>query len=396
MDRVKLPPREWILVLMLAAAVYIFLNFGLPKMLKGVCATYVITPAAWGVLAFCVLRLPKCKSAVKPRLRGTVIKIALAIAVFQIYLSVVAGFLNEFGKSPYSFTLFGVATNLLYAGSRLIGMELSRAWLINRLAGRKSSFIPGLIAVLYTFLNLKVSNIPHFNSGLETITRFWGSDFLPLFMENMAASLLAFWAGPAPALVYRGTLQAFEWFCPVLPVLNWAMKALSGTVVPVVGLTMAYQYLLFKENPGKAMRGQSRGLLRWVVLSTAAVVAVWFAAGVFPVRPTVIISGSMRPAMEVGDIAIVARVNPEALKVGDIIQFRTGDRTIPTVHRIVEKRAGGEKETFFITRGDANSAADSPVNPELVVGKVVFTVPKAGWVTIAVRELFQGGDFRAD
>jgi len=389
MGRVKLPPRDWFLVLITVVILYLGLNFGLPKIIKGFAATYVIRPAAWGLLALYIFRLPKYKSAVKPRLRGTVIKIALALAVFQIYFFVVAGFLNQFGKSPNSFTITGITVNLIFVTSGLLGMELSRAWLINRLGGKRFAFWTAFIAMFYTCLNLPLNKIPHLSSGLENITKFLGSDLLPVFMENLVASYLAFWAGPASAVVYRGILQGFEWFSPVLPVLNWAMKALTGTVVPVLGLVMAYQFLLYKEYPGKARRVEARGLLSWVILSVVAVVAVWFAAGVFPVRPTVIISGSMRPAMEVGDIAIVAEINPEALQEGDIIQFRAVERPIPTVHRIIEACREEEEELYFITQGDANNAPDEPVKSEMVVGKVVFTVPKAGWFTITVRELFR-------
>ena len=101
--------------------------------------SYVIQPAFWAMLAIVTLRLPGTKGLSKARMRPFLIKFALGVAVFQVYLMVVSGFLNGFGKSPYSFTIKWILINLIYVGTALLGMELSRAWLINRIL-RKPSF----------------------------------------------------------------------------------------------------------------------------------------------------------------------------------------------------------------------------------------------------------------
>jgi len=385
MRKFKFPPRDWLVVLSVVILVYLFLQKILPQISTGFFAVYIIRPATWGLLAYYILRLPKYGSVLKPRYRSLLIKIALGVAAFQIYFSVIAGFLDKFGKNPCSLTLTMILLNFIFASSSLAGMELSRAWLINRLTRKPCTFIPFSTALFYTYLGLNTSKMPNLHSSLEMVTKFFGSDFLPLFMENLLASFFALWGGPIPALAYRGVIEAFNWFCPILPDLNWAMKAFTGTVVPVLGLVITQQ--LLKLNPARGKRESGEGLVSITVLSVLAVIAIWFSVGVFPVRPTVIISGSMRPTIEIGDVAIIAELNPKLLKVGDIIQFRTEERPIPTVHRIIETRTG-KKTAIFITQGDANNAPDDPVRPQQVVGKVIFIVPKVGWATIAVRELF--------
>ena len=60
------------------------------------------------------------------------------------------------------------------------------------------------------------------------------------------------------------------------------------------------------------------------------------------------------------------------------------------MHRVVkvEETEAGE---FFITKGDANDEPDAdPVISENVVGKLVFRIPKIGWVAIAVKQFFTG------
>ena len=45
----------------------------------------------------------------------------------------------------------------------------------------------------------------------------------------------------------------------------------------------------------------------------------------------------------------------------------------------------------FITKGDNNNDADSdPVIPQNVIGKIVFNVPKIGWLAIIVKGFFTG------
>lgn len=384
----KTTPREWLLVLGLVISIPLVMNLVLPRFLSGFLASYVVQPAVWGLLFCLIMRLPRHKGAGKLRMRPALIKLALGIALFQIYLMVIAGFLHNFGRSPNSFTCKGIMINLIFAGTGLIGMEFSRAWLINRLVRKPSAFIPVFIALIYTFICLPLMQIPGHGATLEAVAQFAGSSLLPVFMENLLASFLALWGGALPALVYRGVLQAFNWFCPVLPDLNWAMKALTGIVVPMVGLAIIQEYFFYKYTPGKAKRGAGEGVVSWAVLSSAAVITIWFSLGVFPVRPAVIYSGSMRPTFEVGDVVIVAKRNPRLLKPGDIVSFRMKGSPVPTVHRVIALQNEGGREVF-VTKGDANNRPDlDPVRSVQVVGKVVFTIPRVGWASIAIRKLF--------
>ncbi len=388
----KLPPRDWFLVLGLVIVLYILQNFILPLISAGYLATYLGRPILWGLLAVLVLRLPRQSAVGKARLRSLLVKLAVGVGFVQVYLTVVAGFLTGFGKSTNSFTPRGIVINVLFMFSNLMAVELSRAWLLNRLTRKPTALLPIFVAVFFTFFNLAWTQIPRLNSDLQTFTKFFGSDFLPLFMENYLASYLALWGGVWPAVAYRAVLQGFSWFSPVLPNLNWALKALTGTVVPAVGMALIQEgFVSGAMRPAKHRGNSGKGLLSWTLLSVFAVLAVWFSLGVFPFQPRAIISGSMRPTFNVGDIVIVAKRNQDLLKVGDIIQFRGMDSSIPTVHRIIEfKEDGGEK--LIVTKGDANNGPDPyPAHLQDVTGTVVFIVPKVGWVPVVIRQLFTAG-----
>ncbi len=81
----------------------------------------------------------------------------------------------------------------------------------------------------------------------------------------------------------------------------------------------------------------------------------------------------MAPALRPGTLLISFRQSNYA--PGEIISFRLAKGTVVT-HRIVRTVSGG-----WITRGDANNVEDSwLVTPEMVIGRVVFQVPKVGYL----------------
>lgn len=383
------PRYNWWLVLGLLAAIYCLINLGLPRVpIDSFAKTYVIQPILWGLLAWAILVLPKYRTAGGLRLKTAIIQLALMIGFFQVVLYVIGGLFSSFGKSPYSFTPTGILINLVFVGSMLVGMELSRAWLINRL-GKKHTFLAlAFVAVLYTLLSLPLARITGLRPELGSIT-YVNSTVLPTLAESMLASFLALLGGPLAAIAYRGILRAFWWFCPILPDLAWVFKGLIGVVVPIVGLAVANTLRVSRRRPGQARQEKEGSLAGWIVTTVVAVAIIWFAVGLFPMQPTTIISGSMRPTLEVGDVVIIAKVSAGTVKPGDIIQFREAEG-VTTVHRVVEIQES-EGQRFFITQGDANREPDAdPVLPANVVGKAVFEIPKIGWAAIAVKEFFMG------
>ncbi len=378
------------LVFACLAAIYCLINLILPRLpMDPFARTYVLPPVLWGLLAWAILSLPGYRTAGGLRARTSIIQLALMIGFFQVVLYFIGGLFSGFGRSPYSFTPRGIITNLILVGAMLAGMELSRAWLINRL-GKKHSFLALVfVSVLYALLSIPLARITGLSLDLGSIS-YMNSTILPALAESLLASFLALLGAPLAAIVYRGIVQAFWWFSPILPDLSWAFKGLIGTVVPVAGLVVANS-LRSRRRPGQARREKEGSLAGWVVTTVVAIAIIWFAVGLFPVYPTTLISGSMRPTLDVGDVIIVIKIPADTIKEGDIIQFREPEG-VTTVHRVVEVREGeGEGEPTFVTQGDANSEPDSdPVLAANVVGKAVFAIPKIGWAAIAVKEFFMG------
>ena len=93
----------------------------------------------------------------------------------------------------------------------------------------------------------------------------------------------------------------------------------------------------------------------------------------------VVTSGSMRPTISPGDVAVTQAVPVSSLKVGDVIVFYPPtSSTEPVMHRIVSINNGVIK-----TRGDANNV-DDPWQLTLsgtTAYRMVAVVPFIGWLS---------------
>lgn len=102
----------------------------------------------------------------------------------------------------------------------------------------------------------------------------------------------------------------------------------------------------------------------------------------------VVLSDSMNPTIEAGDVVIVQDRDPASIEEGDVLTFDAADPeeygasdgTSVVTHRVVEiERTDGGAE--FVTQGDANNAPDgSPVEPDQIIGVVAFSIPYIGRV----------------
>ena len=97
--------------------------------------------------------------------------------------------------------------------------------------------------------------------------------------------------------------------------------------------------------------------------------------------PMLVLSDSMFPNIQAGDLIICKKTNPQNIKTGDIISFFDPTSTSNSVvtHRVVEIQTKEDGSLAWITRGDANNADDSnPVPAENLVGIYQRRIPKLG------------------
>lgn len=122
----------------------------------------------------------------------------------------------------------------------------------------------------------------------------------------------------------------------------------------------------------------SRLLTGALVVVGAAILAVGLGARVADLHFQTVLSGSMRPAINPGDLAVTQGVPVGSIRVGDVIAFIPPAESEPVLHRVASLANG-----VVTTKGDANTVPD-PWHVTLsgaTAYRLVAVVPYAGWLT---------------
>lgn len=91
---------------------------------------------------------------------------------------------------------------------------------------------------------------------------------------------------------------------------------------------------------------------------------------------SVVMSGSMEPALSENDFVVIHEV--ENYQVGDIAVYQSGRMLV--IHRIISIQGD-----TVILQGDANNAPDVPVPMSAIKGKLVLAIPKIGKLIRTVK-----------
>lgn len=340
---------------------------------------YIINPVFYIVIAI-ILRILIGKQINNSKITKKSKEYAVIGALAYIIISLLLGLIVTFGKNPYSKTLLGVLTNIWIFGSVVISKEYIRYKLINNVYEKDKIKIAVLISMIYVIVDMNINRFVTENLTAIFVIKQIFVNIIPLIVKNILFSYIAIYADFRASIIYQLIIDAYLWLSPILPNLNWMMDSILEISVPIV-LLMYLQYIKTKNSIYKSkedlLRSDPRNAIPIVIV---IVLAMWFAVGVFPIKPVSIASGSMFPEIHVGDIALIKKCNANDIIVGDIIQYQMEGYTV--IHRVIEKKQKNG-EYIFITKGDNNKSQDlNPVNEDQVIGKCIFKIRYLGYPAI--------------
>ncbi|KAG6030402.1 Signal peptidase complex catalytic subunit [Claviceps citrina] len=132
-----------------------------------------------------------------------------------------------------------------------------------------------------------------------------------------------------------------------------------------------------------------------LILSTAFM--MWKGLSIAADSPSpivVVLSGSMEPAFQRGDLLLLWNRNlRQETAVGEVVVYNVRGKDIPIVHRVVRKFGSGDKAKL-LTKGDNNNSDDTDLyargqdylERRDIIGSVVGYFPFVGYVTILLSE----------
>ncbi|MDJ0356103.1 signal peptidase I [Paenarthrobacter sp. PH39-S1] len=128
-----------------------------------------------------------------------------------------------------------------------------------------------------------------------------------------------------------------------------------------------------------------------LLVATAVAAFLFLALGprVLGYQTSTMLTGSMSPLINPGDVVVSVPVPVGDIKVGDIITYHipVGEQQVET-HRVVDLSRNAQGSTAVRTKGDANNGVD-PWTATLAGDKVyrhAFTVPFLGTAIRALRD----------
>lgn len=374
--------KNCIIIIMMVMSIYIFENSPVPSLIGSI---YIVKSLLWIGMAVLIWQIPHIKSTAKLRHKKFIYLWALIFGIAYVLINLLAGLLDGIGKSPYNHSLYGIVTNTIYVGSMLVGREFIRSYLVNSLTKKESYVVFIVVSLLMTIISFSINRYTGLNN-LEGTVQFAAEYFAPEFSHNLFASYLVYLGGPSASIIYLGIMQGFHWLSPILPNLKWIHTALIGILSPIFFLmtfNSVYSGVVLKKK-----QKEDEDVLGWIVTSIVSILMIWFAVGVFPIYPSVIVTGSMEPEIKPGDVILVEKISDmediNNLRINDVIQFERDGILIS--HRIIDIMDTNEEGLQFKTKGDNNSGPDTElVKPQNIRGKIKHNIPKIGWLTMLIK-----------
>jgi signal peptidase len=115
-----------------------------------------------------------------------------------------------------------------------------------------------------------------------------------------------------PSLIFNA-VPDYEWY--IIMIFNILYCVVSYFIL---------QYIINKTIKNIPVRLlDNRNISRMVFILVLILMAISFSGGFLPIRSVAILTGSMRPVINPGDMVIIAESKIEDVKRGDIIEFKS-------------------------------------------------------------------------
>ena len=345
---------------------------------------YLLNPVIWiGIALF--LKYSIGKTFEIKKFKKDIISYSFIAVLTYIIVYLISGLFITFGKNPYSRTIIGIITNFWIFGSVIVSREYIRYKLINNAFEKDKIQIAIFISAVYIILDIGLKRILTTPITILFVIELIAQTLLPLIMKNLLYSYTAINADFWPAMIYEIGTNLYLWLSPILPNAPWIMVAIIDSVIPFI----LFLYIRYEKNKKDIFRTKEKIInsdpRSIIPLTICIILAIWFALGIFPIKPIAIATGSMEPELYVGDVAIIKKCNSNDVEEGDIIEYQMEGYTV--IHRIKSKT---QKNGSFIftTKGDNNNTEDSePVSQEQLIGKVIFKIRFLGLPAIWLHNL---------
>lgn len=352
----------------------------------GQLVVYIINPLIWlAITIITYIILPPSKEKRASYLNDTIIALTIISLLYDIiYYSfgIIAGYTNN----PYSTTISGIVINIFSLWFVIATKEYTRYVLAKRNVTKHRFLYFFSLFIVFFISDLNIISILNTNN----LIILWSKEMMIPLITNLLMLYIAYYTDYKNLLIIRGII--------VLPTLIFnAVPDYEWLTIMLFNLSFSFltyfilQYIINKHQQNDAVHVFKHfHLKKWIFNTAIIFVVLSFGLGLFSVKPTVILSGSMEPNIKPGDMVIIQKIDIEEVVIGDIIEYQLPDFNV--VHRIISiEYQNGER--YFVTKGDANLNPDKlPVRESQIIGKVILNIPYVGYPTYLIKNMVDNNE----
>lgn len=293
------------------AIILLILGYGLFATFKlivkyNIAYLYIINPIFWITLVI-ALRFLLGKNTENKRLRKPIVQYTITASLVYILTYMISGLFITFGQNPFATSLKGLIINIWILGVAILAREYIRYKLINNVYDKDKTIIAVLISITYVIIDIQFNRFIGSKLTPLALTKYSFQSVLPSIIKNILFSYAAIYCSYIPALIFEITTHLYFWLSLILPNSPWVMTAIIDTIIPFI----IFLYIRYIKNKLDKFRTKEniinsdpRQIIPLVVL---IILAIWFAIGIFPIKPVAIASASMEKELCIGDVAIIKK-----------------------------------------------------------------------------------------
>ncbi len=358
---------------------YIF-SYKLFLIYQGEIINYIIHPAIiiiFALLAYIFISIDKYY-------KYSVMSSYEVIKMVLIYLILfyTIGLFIDYSYNPYSKGFNGLIINAFSVLLVVMLKEFIRNILLNNIYKQKI-FHYFFITTIFIIFDLNFTLIKESFVDVDSFITIFIIYILPIISVNILSTYLCITNGFLPSLLYRSILSFIFLIVPIVPKYEDLYPALFDILFPLFTF-LIIRYKITKYNKNNKYI-ENINPKNWITCFILVIIILLFNLGTFNIRPTVVLSGSMRPYIHEGDLLLIEKCNIEDIKEKDIIEFKKEDFSI--VHRVINisKEKGIIKIT---TKGDNNIKEDEGfVTQENLNGCLKYRIKYIGYPSYLIRKI---------
>lgn len=345
--------------------------------------TFIINPLFFIILSL-ILKFFIAPPYSTSKFKKDIIQYALIAVLAYCLIYLLSGLLVGFGKNPYSISIRGLIFNLYSTGIIIFLKEYIRYKLINNVYNDDKTLVFVVIVIVFSLLDFNISAV-FSDLNLYNIFKQIFYVLIPSVLKNILFTYIVKHTDYIPSFIYQIIYYLILWLSPILPKSPWVLEAILDSIFPLMLLLYCRYHINKKERFHLNRVGSPINPSGLIPFGILLVIIIWFALGIFPIKPVGVATGSMIPELNVGDLAIIQKCNANDIKLQDIIEYKLEGYTV--IHRVIniDQKDG---HFYFTTKGDNNENKDAlPVSEDQLIGKVIFKIPYVAIPTVWLHNL---------